>query len=300
MGRSVNNLQHLQSDLETSGESSSFIEFGPDFKMGVREYTHQLLAHKMLGPRLLITELKQSVVKYPMSYVWWVLEPTLLALVYLFLVLILGRGSSDIPVPFYVFIVISIFSWYWTSHNITSSLGLLNKYSSLITQIKFPNLILVGVSFAYSVFFFLISYIIVIVLLIANGQYPSIIWFFWPLVFFVQSLFTLAVSIWCILLGLYAPDMQKMVPFLIRLWMYSTPVIYDITCLTDKLPPHIMELYYKINLLAPIIISYRDILIFNSVPDLSQLTWVTIVSFFILVGGLLLFIRNEDRFTRYL
>ena len=78
-------------------------------------------------------------------------------------------------------------------------------------------------------------------------------------------------------------------------WMYLTPVLYNI----DTIPEEVLPIFY-INPMTPIIIAYRDILYFKSIPEINTLLHGFILGLLILLVGWFAFGRLQKGFIEEL
>jgi lipopolysaccharide transport system permease protein len=87
-------------------------------------------------------------------------------------------------------------------------------------------------------------------------------------------------------------DVRFVIPLLIQVWMYASPVIYP----TDLIPAAYQPLYF-LNPMAGIIAGYRLVLIAGQPPNIPALLVATVVSLALLILGYFVFKRSEPLFA---
>jgi lipopolysaccharide transport system permease protein len=89
-------------------------------------------------------------------------------------------------------------------------------------------------------------------------------------------------------MNVFYRDIGFIIPVVIQLLMFATPIIYPLSIVPEKIRP-----YYVLNPMAGIIDGYRQILLHNAMPDWYALTAAAVISIVIFALGLLYFKRVE-------
>lgn len=264
-----------------------------------KSYFKTFWDHRWLTFSLAYAELQQTVIRYPLSYLWWLLEPILLLCCYVFLVTVLGRGGARGGVPFFLFVFIGILPWHWTTKSVSGGINLIAQYSGPITQITFPKLTLIVARYFHVTILFIIGNSITITLLFIFGFWPNINWLYWPFLLFLHSILLFALMLYFSAQAVSMPDLAKFMPFILRIWFFGTPILYDIDMAKSHIPQKVL-LAIKLNPLAYLSVSYRDILLHNKAPDMHAYVVWLVVLMLMLAICLFYFIRRERYFARYL
>lgn len=288
-----------RNDASLSTDHNQYLQPKASFWSFITGYLADFLRHRWLTVTVARSELLQTVMRYPMRYVWWLLEPLLLMLCYVFLVNVLGRGGPRDGVPFYVFVAVGILPWYWTVSCLSGSASIIMQYSGPITQIKFPTLTLIVARFFHETFLYIISQIVLLALLFFAGFWPNVNWLYWPLLFIIHGVFILALMFFISATSVYIPDLIKFIPFIVRLWFYGTPILWDIGMSKKFLNPT-ARILIESNPMAYMSISYRKILLFNEAPNMSHFLFWTAVFLFLFILFSTYYIFREKSFARYL
>ena len=214
-----------------------------------------------------------------LGFIWAVLQPLLMMLVFTFF---FGRTlkvpSQNLPYP--VFVFSGLLLWTTFSSGLTNASNSIVSNSAIIKKIYFPRLIIPVSSILVALFDFLMAFIIFIPLLFVYQQ--KVDWsalLLWPLAIGISLISILGPGSWLAALNIKYRDFRYVIPFLIQVLFFLTPVIYPITLLTHQVLKYVV-------LLTPM---YAAIELFR-MPLTGVIPDLTMVSISLLSGVLLLFI----------
>ncbi len=114
-----------------------------------------------------------------------------------------------------------------------------------------------------------------------------------PLILFLQLIFTIGLIWWLSALNVLFQDIGQMIAVVILLLMLVSPIAYT----ADMIPPELMPLMYP-NPLYYMIMLYREVIIFGSIPYDLLLMFITI-SLLMFVSGFYFFTRLKPVFSDY-
>lgn len=175
-----------------------------------------------------------------LGFVWVVLQPLLMMIIFtLFFGRALNVPSQNLPYPIFVFSGLLV--WNMFSAGLTSSANSMVNNSQIIKKIYFPRLVVPGAALLVSLFDFLMSFILFIGLLIIYGQEVSFhaIWA-WPMSILLALVATLGPGSWLAALNIKYRDFRYVVPFLIQVLFFLTPVIYPVTFLKHDILQYLL------------------------------------------------------------
>ncbi len=161
------------------------------------------------------------------------------------------------------------------------------------TKVYFPRLIIPLSAVAAGLVDFAFSFLILVGLMIyfAVPFTLSLLWL--PLFLLVALLTALAVGLWLSALNVQYRDVQHMLPFLITIWMYGSPVVYSIDAISVST---FWKVIYALNPMTGVIQGFRWALFGTNPPG-----WMFGVSMgvvlLLLVSGLYYFRRMERTFA---
>ncbi len=222
---------------------------------------------------------------------WALLQPLLTTLISWVVFGILLKVESD-GLPYPVFVMSALMPWHLFATSLQKSSISLVGNANLLTKIYFPRLIIPVSAILAVLVDFIISFFILIVLMLVYRIAPSwqVLWVI-PLTL-MAVLTALAVGLWLSALDVQYRDVQHMVPFLVQIWMYASPIVYPIS----TIPEGIFRTLYGLNPMVGVIQGFRWALLGGTPPDLTMLVSVIVV-ILLLISGLFYFRRMEKTFA---
>jgi len=222
---------------------------------------------------------------------WALLQPVLTVLIFTVVFgILLQTPSQGLPYP--LFAISALLPWQLFANALQRSSISLVANANLITKIYFPRLSIPLSAVLAALVDFGVSFIVLIVMMIIYQYMPgwNILWL--PAIILFALLTALAVGLWLSALNVQYRDVQHMLPFIIQVWMYASPIVYPI----DIIPEGIWRVLYGLNPMVGVIQSYRWALLGGDQPDLTMLISFLVV-IFLLVGGFYYFRRLEKTFA---
>jgi ABC-type polysaccharide/polyol phosphate export permease len=259
----------------------------------MKTYLNEILVRKDLLVYLVKAGLKAEHRNTFLGYFWWLLDPLLnLLMFYFLLVIILERGGEN----FAVFLVIGLVAWRWTSSTINSSASAITKNTSIINQIYLPKAIFPITKSFSQLINFSFGMIIVAIFLIAFGVIPSWQIIYLPLIILIQLLFLLALSLFISYICVFIRDLENVISIFVRVMFYASPVIWDGGRLRNTEYSWIVDY----NPFAYILDAYRDILMYQNIPNVPVLLSIGLCSLLAIIGLLFYYSRNEHKIIKAL
>lgn len=222
---------------------------------------------------------------------WAVVQPVALTLVF---TLVLGnlRGISPTAVPYALFVLSGLIPWAVFSQTLTRSSDSLVSSANLLRKVYFPRLLL-PISAGGTP---LIDFAIGLVVLLAAGTLMG----FSPTVSALLCLplaalaiaAALAAGVWFAALNVRYRDVRHIVPFVVQLWFFATPIIYSVSLIPEQL-----RWAYYLNPMAGVISGFRWALVGEQAPPLGPILVSAAITAVILVTGLAHFRRVERGFA---
>lgn len=222
---------------------------------------------------------------------WAILQPVLTtAITSLVFGLLLKVQSDGLPYP--VFVLSALLPWHLFQLSLQKSSISLVGNANLITKIYFPRIIIPISSVLAVMVDFLISLVLLFIAMAIYGI--TLKWtVLWVIPLTLLAVFAaLAVGLWLSALNVQYRDVQQMVPFLLQIWMYATPIVYPIT----TIPEGTLRYLYSLNPMVGVVQGFRWALFGGFPPDMTLLV-STVAVLLLLVGGLFYFKRMEKTFA---
>lgn len=238
------------------------------------------------------SELRSEVANSHLGWLWWILDPFLFMLVYMFVALIVFKNGERY---FPIFVFIGLAAWQFFDKTLKQSIKLVSSNKSIVSRIYIPKFILIFIRIAVNGFKMFVSYsLVIIMLVIFRVPISANVIFFVPL---VTTLILLTFGISCIMLhfGVFVEDLANVVNVALRLLFYMTGIFYSIE---TRVPTPWNVLLLRCNPVAFIVDSLRKCVIYSeSIDVLGLLVWFAIsviVSYF----GVFLIYKYENSYVK--
>jgi len=226
-----------------------------------------------------------------LGVVWAILQPLLAMLVFSIIFGRLAKMPTD-GVPYPLFVLIGLLPWNYFAGVLGQSAGSLVVESNLITKIYFPRL-LVPASDALSMLLdFFITFFVLGLMFIYYGVTPGMGLLLVPLLIMITLMNALGFGMWFSALNVKYRDIQYIIPFLIQIWMFATPVIYPKSLFGGRYGWILM-----LNPMGGVIEAFRAALLGHLPIPWVSLVISTVIGLLIFLGGLFYFRRVERFFA---
>jgi homopolymeric O-antigen transport system permease protein len=256
----------------------------------------ELWAHRELIYFLTKRELQ---IRYKQSFFgvsWAVLQPLVFAFIFaLFFGVVLHiQAPEDLPYP--VFAVAGIVPWLFVSQAIQNGASSLVQDSELISKVYFPRLALPLAKALSLLIDLAIALLVVIAVTLLYGVAIA------PTVFLVPAFLLLGVVTAFALGTLLAAinvkyrDVQLVVPMLIQVLFFASPVLYSGTLIGDQ-SAHTWSYVYALNPLSTVLDGTRWALLDQPYPGTANILISVASASVILIGALFYFRRAEQYFA---
>lgn len=252
---------------------------GQSALLAVWHYRHVL---RFLLLQDLLVRYKQTVV----GVLWVLVQPLLEAL--LLTLVFRETFHSDISLPYSVFAFSGIILWTYFSSTVQRATTCIVGSAPLLKRMYMPK-ILLPLSIAISRLVDLgIALLALLVLLLYHNIALSPDFFLLVPLIFLTVLAAMGCSLWCSILHAYYRDVGLVVPYLMRILLFITPILYPMNIL-----PSAWHLVIALNPLVGITIAVRSVLagqpfLWNPVFGIS--CGVTLL---LLLSGMLCFQRLQ-------
>ncbi len=218
---------------------------------------------------------------------WAVLQPFLQMVVFsVFFGELLKVPSDEVAYP--VFSFSAMVPWTLFSVIISGSASSLTGSAGILTKVYFPRLLIPLANVAARLVDFAVAFVILLLMIVAFGIPLTAKVFLFPVFLLLLVVCALGVGLWLGAVNVQYRDVQVMVPFLLQLWMYASPVVYSANVLTDP----VWKFIYSLNPMAGVLQGFRWCLLGTEPPGLEIWLSSAIAAVF-LVTGVLAFQRMQ-------
>lgn len=203
----------------------------------------------------LLLSWRNILIRYKQTYLgvaWALLQPVLTVVIFTFIFGRLAKFSSG-TVPYPVFALAAIVPWQFFANALSESSNSLLASQGMITKIYFPRLIIPASSILSGGVDLLVSIVLLGVLMVYYGVSVSPYIFLLPLFLLLTFITTSAVGVWFSALNVKYRDVKYVVPFIVRVGMYITPIGF----MSSVVPEKWRLLYYSTNPMVGVIDGFR-------------------------------------------
>ncbi len=233
-----------------------------------------------------------------LGFVWTMLNPLLMMLIYFVFVTLLRTGI-DLPE-----LLVGILVWQFFTMCINDSIHAITGSPSLIKRTSFPKLTFPLSMVLANLVNFLLSLVVLAVFLVLyagvfNPAYPlRIDWalLLLPLVVALQIALILGLACVFSALNVYFRDVEHIISVGLLAWFFLTPVMYTIQMVESRAGPALFNLYL-LNPMASLVTLYRRLFLGSPLPGGIAFYVSVSLAPIILVVGTAVFLKKEPFFA---
>ncbi len=225
------------------------------------------------------------------GFAWAIIQPLFMMIVFtLFFGTLAKVPSGDVPYP--LFSYAALVPWVLFSSAVTRSSNSLTHNANLIQKVYFPRLLMPLADVLSPVVDFMISFVILIGMMFYFGYYPTVIMLMVPVFLILELMLALGMGLWLSAINVEYRDVTFLVPLLIQLWLFASPIIYSVSFV----PERFHTAYALLNPMVGIIEGFRWAILGTEPPSLMLLASAGII-IVILISGAFYFRRREKAFA---
>jgi lipopolysaccharide transport system permease protein len=223
---------------------------------------------------------------------WAIIQPLLTMVVFSLFFGKLAKIPSD-GIPYPIFSYAALVPWTFFANGLNQSSNSLVGSSNLITKVYFPRLTIPLATVLSGVLDFVLAFAVLLIMMVYYGILPTVNVVLLPL-FLLQALVTsLGVGLWLSALNVEFRDVRYVVPFMIQIWMFATPIAYPSSLLSGT-----ARTLYGLNPMVGVVEGFRWALLgTQSNAPIALLSASSVTALLLLVSGAFYFRRMEKHFA---
>ncbi len=226
---------------------------------------------------------------------WIVLQPLVSMAIYSIIFGRLLNAPSD-GIPYPVFVFAGLLPWQYFAGALTRSSTNLVDNAHLITKVYFPRLVIPLSGVLSGLVDFGVAFLVLIGLMAIYRIPPTWAIVFLPAFILLAMITALGFGLWLSALNVRYRDVKHLIPFIVQMWMYLTPVVYSVTLIPER-----FRWVLALNPMTGVVQGFRWALLGNVMDDAAApggLFFVSIgIAVLVLVGGLFFFRSTERTFA---
>jgi len=198
--------------------------------------------------------------------------------------------SNGIPYP--IFSYCALLPWTYFSVVIGLASNSVTNNHSLVTKVYFPRVLLPAGTALAGLLDFSIASLLLVGMLIYYHLKVTWLVLLTPLAVLLMVMLTLGVSMFLAAVSVRYRDVKYLLPFVIQLMLFATPIIYPITMVPARFRPIL-----ALNPCWGMVDSFRACLLPNQPIDLKLIGISIGLTFVVFAGGLFYFRKSEKTFA---
>ena len=241
-------------------------------------FLKSILTHKVMLWNLIRNDFKNRYLGNHLGIVWAFVQPLVMVAIYWF---VFVHGFKNTPinnVPFLLWLLAGMVPWFLLGDAILSSSNAIVDQSFLVKKIVFEVKLLPVVKIGSALLVNLAFWLLMIIVAICYGYYPSWAWLQLVYYMFCILAFVLSLSLMLSALVVFLRDVGQIVGITMQMAFWITPVMWNSSILHNKL-----IWIVKLNPFAYVINGFRQTIIYNT-P--FWLNWPTMIYFWCLTLGM--------------
>jgi lipopolysaccharide transport system permease protein len=194
--------------------------------------------------------------------------------------------SGNLPYP--VFYFSGLLPWTYFAGALQSVTSSVVDQQHVVTKAYFPRLLLPISAVIPGLLDFTIGLLVFLPVLFAYHLAPGLAILMLPVYLVLGAVTALSIGLWLAALNSLYRDVRQLVPFMVQIWMFLSPVLYPST-----LVPGHWRWLYGLNPMVGFIEGFRWALTGRGQPPDQLLALATVAVLVVLIGGLAFFRRME-------
>jgi len=251
----------------------------------------EILRYRDLVLALVARELKVRYRRSTIGFLWTMLQPLLMMLVFSVVFSKLFRFPID---NYPVYALAGILFWNFFSQSIVSSMNSLRGNAQLLQKLPVPKAVFPIATVVSGVVNLLFALVPMLAILVYREHRLSAALLFLPVSILLATIFTLGAGLLLSPLAVFFSDTVELIGVLLTVLMYLTPLFYPIGALHG-----LAYTLVRFNPVRSVLEVFRDPIYNHKVPPLSHLSVSLGIALLALAIGAYAFRKSSDRIPFY-
>jgi teichoic acid transport system permease protein len=263
------------------------------------EYTRYLWSYRHFIAAFANAKVSASLGSTRLGVIWQVLTPLINAGVYYVIFGVLINTKRDVD-NFIVYLCAGVFIFGFTQSVVQAGSQSITSNMALIRALHFPRASLPVAVSLVEVRNMLASMLVLIAIVLLTGEPITVEWLLVIPALLLQSFFNTGLALFVARLVSKVTDIRQLIPYIMRIWMYGSAVLYPVTFFAERVHGWQLALI-EANPMLIFIELIRHALMEN--VELAQpigLLWIQALIWAVVVGlgGYVYFWRGEKGYGR--
>lgn len=251
----------------------------------------ELWRHREVLYFLIWRDIKVRYKQTALGATWAVIQPFLTMVIFSIFFGRLAKVPSD-GLPYPLFSYAALVPWTFFATGLTQASNSLVSSSNLITKVYFPRLVVPMAAVFAGLLDLTIAGSLLLVMMAHyhRGMTVHVLWV--PALVFLALITSTGVSFWFSALNVKYRDIRHVLPFVVQLWMFATPIAYP-----TSIVPVRFRAIYALNPMAGVIEGFRWAVLGSGNPPGIMLIVSSSIAVLVLISGAYFFRRLETTFA---
>lgn len=226
-----------------------------------------------------------------LGMLWIAGQPLISMIIFTLLFHRLARFQAEGNVPYPLFVLSGVLIWNLVVNAINKAGNSLIGSSYLISKVYFPRLIIPLSNVLTEIVDFAVAGVLIAILMIRYQVVPTLSILLLPVPIILACMLAFGAGLWIAALNVEYRDVRIVIPFVLQLGMYATPIVYPLTQVPARFRPLV-----EANPMTGVAQAFRSML-FGLPVATHSLAWSAIAATLLLLSGIYYFRRMERLFA---
>jgi lipopolysaccharide transport system permease protein len=225
--------------------------------------------------------------QYFLGYLWWLVEPMLYVAVFYFVFFSLLNNRDP---EFLQFLMIGKLTFIWFSKSVNQAANSIEINKGLVAQVRIPQALFPIATVVEGCYRQSVVFVFLFIFLIATGYRASSVWLWLVPLILVNGVVIAGCAMSAALLVCIQRDFKLLIQLGTVFLLFTSGVFWDIHSVQNG---DLAAWLMRLNPIAVLIDSYRQVLLYGSAPDAQGLLLVLVESAVILASMVIAFQRLQ-------
>ncbi len=222
---------------------------------------------------------------------WAIIQPFFSMVVFsLFFGRLANIPSDGIPYP--IFSYTALVPWTFFANGLSNASNSIVGNGNLIKKVYFPRLAMPITAMLSGIVDFVLAFLVLLGMMAYYGIMPTLNVLWLPLLLLLAMMVSLGAGLWLSALNVQFRDVRYIMPFLIQLWLFSTPIAYPSSLLSET-----WRTLYGINPMVGVVEGFRWALLATDTAPGLPVVVSSLMALALLISGAFYFRRMEKTFA---
>jgi lipopolysaccharide transport system permease protein len=222
---------------------------------------------------------------------WAVIQPLMTMVVFSIFFGLLAKMPSD-GIPYPLFAYAALVPWTFFANSLTQASNSLLQNPNMLKKIYFPRLVMPISSVMSVAVDFVFAFIVLIAMMLFYGILPTVNIVWLPFLLLLALVTAMGVGLWLSAVNVQYRDVRYVIPFLIQIWLFATPVAYPSSLLSEP-----WRTLYGLNPMVGVVEGFRWALLGTETAPGTAVLVSSFMAGMLLVSGTFYFRRMEKTFA---